>query len=331
MPDRITGEMSVEENKLEAIQTLNKHTGRVWHVSWHPEGKTFASCGEDRTIRLWSMESKNHWVNKVVLTEGHKRTVRQVSWSPCGNYLASASFDGTTCIWDKKAGQFECNATLEGHENEVKSVAWAPNGKLLATCSRDKSVWVWELVDDEEYDCAAVLNAHSQDVKKVTWHPNSEILASCSYDNTIKLFQDDPREGDWACQTTLEGHLSTVWSIEFDKAGERLASCSDDLTVKVWKQQDHVWKCASTIEGFHNRTIYDISWSPTGCLASAGGDDGLRIFKEDTDNDETTYKLIAENKQAHTQDINSVAWNPVDPTLLVTCSDDGDIKVWHFE
>ncbi|XP_044753126.1 probable cytosolic iron-sulfur protein assembly protein Ciao1 [Coccinella septempunctata] len=325
--------MSVNENRLETIQTLSNHKGRVWHVSWHPEGKMFASCGEDCTIRIWSVEGKNQWVNKVVLMDGHKRTVRQVSWSPCGNYLASASFDGTTCIWDKNSGQFECNATLEGHENEVKSVAWAPNGKLLATCSRDKSVWVWELVDDEEYDCAAVLNAHSQDVKKVTWHPNSEILASCSYDNTIKLFQDDPREGDWTCQSTLEGHLSTVWSIEFDKSGNRLASCSDDLTIKIWMLKEGEWICVHTIEGFHSRTIYDLSWSPTGLIATASGDDGLRIFREETGlgTDKNVYKLIAENRQAHSQDLNSVAWNPIDPSVLVTASDDGEIKVWHFE
>lgn len=157
-------------SKLEPVQTLSKHTGRVWNISWHSKGQTLASCGEDKTIRIWGREaglSGMKWTNKVILTDGHKRTVREVSWSPCGNYLASASFDATTCIWDKKSGQFECNATLEGHENEVKSVAWAQSGHLLATCSRDKSVWVWDITDDDEYDCAAVMNSHTQDVKKV--------------------------------------------------------------------------------------------------------------------------------------------------------------------
>lgn len=153
--------------KLELVQTLKKDNGRVWNISWHPKGEIFASCGEEKSIRIWGKDLTGKWCNKYVLTEGHKRTIRQIAWSPCGTYLASASFDATTSVWDKKSGQFECNASLEGHENEVKSVAWSKSGQVLATCSRDKSVWIWEVTDEDEYDCAAVLNAHSQDVKKV--------------------------------------------------------------------------------------------------------------------------------------------------------------------
>lgn len=103
--------------KLELIQTLSSHKGRVWNASWHPKGNIIATCGEDITIRLWT-EEKGKWTVKTILSDGHTRTIRDVSWSPCGQYLASGSFDATTAIWDKKSGQFECNATLEGHENE---------------------------------------------------------------------------------------------------------------------------------------------------------------------------------------------------------------------
>lgn len=168
---------------LDLKQSLVGHKGRVWNVCWHPSGESLASCGEDKTIRIW-MYDKSKWAIKTILTEGHTRTIREVAWSPCGNYIASASFDATVAIWDQKSGQFECNTTLEGHENEVKSVCWSISGQLLATCSRDKSVWVWEIADDE-YECAAVINAHTQDVKKVF---DSSIMASllCKLTNVMK-------------------------------------------------------------------------------------------------------------------------------------------------
>ena len=100
--------------KLELVQSLKGHDGRVWDVCWHPQGNLLASCGEDKTVRIWGREGSK-WVTKAILADGHQRTIREVAWSPNGNYLASASFDATTAIWDKKCGEFECNATLEGH------------------------------------------------------------------------------------------------------------------------------------------------------------------------------------------------------------------------
>lgn len=236
--------------------------------------------------------------------------------------------------------------TLEGHENEVKCVAWSPSGNLLATCSRDKSVWVWEVAGDDEFECSAVLNAHVQDVKKVAWHPSADLLASASYDNTIKLYKEDTSDSDWMNTATLTGHTSTVWSLAFDKDGKRLASASDDRTVKIWQSyepgnaegvetvdNEATWKNVCTLAGYHSRSVYDVAWCKrTGLLATACGDDIIRVFREaeESAKNEPTFELDTTIHEAHEQDVNSVSWCPSRPGILISTSDDGNIKIWQY-
>ena len=206
-------------------------------------------------------------------------------------------------------------------------------------------MWIWEVAQDDEYECAAVLNSHSQDVKKVVWHPHEDILASASYDNTIKLYKEDLADSDWSTFETLSSHTSTVWGIDFDSTGKRLASCSDDQTLKIWQEYlpgnefgiatpDNVpvWKCICTLSGYHSRSVYDISWCKlSGLIATACGDDMIRIFKEteDSDRNQPTFELIAK-EHAHSQDTNTVIWNPQVAGMLVSTSDDGDVKIWKY-
>ena len=326
-----------------ASATLTGHSDRVWNVAWNPTGTILTSCGSDHTIQLW-VKDGDTWVCKTVLAEAHTRTVRSVAWSSSGKTLASASFDATVNVWEYSEGSVKCVATLEGHENEVKSVAWAASGSLLATCSRDKSVWVWEVSEDDEYECVSCMPSHSQDVKKVIFHPTADILASASYDNTIKLYREEC--DDWTTFTTLTGHQSTVWSIAFDATGHRLASGSDDRMVKVWQEYlpgnkegidtpegNPAWKCVCTLSGFHQRSVYDLTWcNLTGAIATSCGDDHIRVFKEQPNGDPNApvFDLLLTIRQAHDKDVNSVAWNPTVVGLLASASDDGTVKLWDL-
>lgn len=204
-------------------------------------------------------------------------------------------------------------------------------------------IFIFSVSADEEFECSSVLSTHSQDVKHVRWHPSKEILASCGYDDTIRLFRE--ASDDWECSNTLKGHQSTVWSLDFDKTGSRLASCSGDKTIKIWQEyepgnpegvatEDNIsaWKNVCTIGGYHERPIYDISWCHlSGCIATAGGDDSLCVFRELPSADpknQPQFELAARARTAHGQDVNSVAWNPKEEGLLASASDDETIKLW---
>lgn len=71
----------------------------------------------------------------------------------------------------------------------------------------------------------------------------------------------------------------------------------------------------------------------TDLIASACGDDCIRVFQEDTENsqpDAPNYKLSCTVQQAHLQDVNGIAWNPKILGLLASAGDDCLVKLWKI-
>ncbi|RHZ29521.1 hypothetical protein DYB37_011941 [Aphanomyces astaci] len=284
--------------RLEEVAVLAGHSECVWHASWHPNGSLLATCGSDKTIRIWSPSRnaktpQDAWDCVATLEDAQGRTIRACEWSRNGQYIASVSFDATTVIWEKQGDVYEVIASLEGHESEVKSVAWSPSGSYLATCSRDKSVWIWEADADTDFECVSVLHGHSQDVKFVTWHPDEDLLFSTSYDDTI-----------------------CVWA-ERDGASPP----SSYLTEPEWTQVD-------ALTGYHPRAVFSIHWNiSTNVLATGCGDDGIRLFQANPST--AKFELAYQQVHAHAGDVNCVRWSPTDPALLVSAGDDANVRLWR--
>ncbi len=332
---------------IESICTVTGSDARVWHISLCPTNKyVFASCGEDRVIRIWACWNNSFSDIRCIATleEGHSRTIRCCEWSPDGLMLASASFDGKVVIWQTQDSTFlnwDQITSLEGHDNEVKSVSWSHNGVWLATCGRDKKVWIWERTIESDFECAAMLDGHTQDVKFVKWHPILDVLLSCSYDDTIKIWMEDG--SDWYCSQTLAGHESTVWGAAFADGGNAIVSCSEDRSLILWRTTDPScgvsWVQTMKLAFLHSLSIYSIDCNmECDLIVSSAADNTICVSKlERVEKSAATGVAVLDVvADAHNNDINCCRWLPAgvedrDGTvLLITCSDDGNIKVWRY-
>lgn len=125
------------------LLNLAGHRAAVYSVAVNSAGKLIASGSEDRTIRLWELETG---VELAVL-QGHSKPVQSVEFNPDGTVLASGSEDHTIRLWDVKTGQEL--TVLHGHRKRVTDLAFDPNGLILASGSGDGTVRLWDVSTGE--------------------------------------------------------------------------------------------------------------------------------------------------------------------------------------
>jgi WD40 repeat protein len=75
--------------------TLSGHAHGTMAVTYSPDGKTLATGGSDRLVRLWDVATGE----ERVALGWHLDDVRQVAFSADGRWLASISKDGGVRLW----------------------------------------------------------------------------------------------------------------------------------------------------------------------------------------------------------------------------------------
>jgi WD40 repeat protein len=105
------------------IRSLTGHGGHVYGVALSPDGLLAASASEDRTVRIWEVETGT----EIDVLTGHGDAVEDVAFSPDGLTILSGSRDGTARLWDAASGdQLASLVALQGDS----WVVVAPDGRF---------------------------------------------------------------------------------------------------------------------------------------------------------------------------------------------------------
>jgi WD40 repeat protein len=110
----------------------------VYNIALSPNNTIVASGGQDRTVRLWEVET-----GKVITKwTGHTDYVMSVCWSADGKRVLSGSLDETVRVWDVKTGE-TVMAIKTGHLH-VWAVISSPDNAKFATGGFKDGIKIWD-------------------------------------------------------------------------------------------------------------------------------------------------------------------------------------------
>mmetsp|Transcript_12654 Transcript_12654/g.22392 ORF Transcript_12654/g.22392 Transcript_12654/m.22392 type:complete len:374 (+) Transcript_12654:152-1273(+) len=155
------------------------HTSTIYKIQPSPNGKMFATCSADKSVRIWDLASGTH----IKALMGHTSHVTGVDWVS-NTKLVSCSWDETIRLWDLDSATTDYVYT--GHNSKVHCVAVSADGDCFATGAEDKLVKVWRISTLEHF---VSLAGHTEEVMGVAWSGDGELLASCSLDKTIRTWK----------------------------------------------------------------------------------------------------------------------------------------------
>lgn len=299
---------------------------------------------------------------RAILNE-HTDEVWAIEFSHCGSKLASASTDGCVIVWDVSVdglGSMLQRFQPNGEICVISFMEWSPNDEHMLLCSRGEVI-VWDVL------CASEVRRFSMEtlggtMHTVAWGEDGESFycggsekfvkkVSLATGDTIAIWPT-PSVVDMAmsrdrsrlvvaCQdkllVILDLETGTMDSFK-DAVSITALTLSHDhhlAALHMTNQEIHVWDLRSkmmTQKFSHTPDVtplyYVIRPSFGGAnealllCGSEGGD--IHVWHREKGE-------MIEVIKGHTKMVNSVCWNPLQPHMFASASDDGTIRIWTTE
>lgn len=237
--------------------------------------------------------------NPEIRLKGHTKEGYGLSWNPNINgHLLSASDDFSICLWNingsqKEARQLDAHSIFNGHTAVVEDVAWhLLHDSLFGSVGDDKKLMLWDTRSQNTSKPSQMIEAHSAEVNCLSFNPFSEyILATGSADKTVALW--DLRNLKMKLHS-FESHKDEIFQVQWSPHNETiLASSGTDRRLNVWD--------LSKIG--EEQSADDIDDGPPELLFIHGG---------------------------HTAKISDFSWNPNEPWVICSVSEDNIMQVWQM-
>nr|XP_054758333.1 WD repeat-containing protein 25-like [Lytechinus pictus] len=300
------------------------HEGPVTHVEWNiPQfSHLLLSSSMDKTVRIWNYSTQRRCVQTLNCHEG---AVKDAQWNADGQLILSCGFDKTARLSDARSGT---NFQVFDHSSYVTCIKWHPTDPhMFISGSYGSTMYCWDT------RTGSIVHQYAGKLGQILAvefiNNGTEFVATC---DTVSRDSTDRTIMVWDTKTAallsnqLYHEKYTCCSLRSHPTGDVFMAQSNANYIALFStSRPYRLNKYQRFEG-HQVEGYRIGCdcSPDGSFVASGSSDG-KVHIYSYSSTKLTKTLGGGQQEGACTD---VAWHPVVPGLLASCSWDGKINVW---
>ncbi len=289
------------------------HNDAILTVAYSPDGKSIATGGKDRVLRIFSAASGE----VVAEFHGHNDAIGMVAYGPDGQSIWTIGDDGTARCWDAAT---QGDPRVLPHMSYVYSVAYSPDGRWFASAGWHdpnggaSDIYLWDAASSLPI---AVLHGHTTWIAALAITPDGKQIVSRARDDSVRVWDTATGRGRKLPFTAATPDAPHGYRISISPDG-RLLAVGDAHRVRLWDLQSDAEQAALPLSLTNVRIAV---FSPDGKrLAVAGSQPEVQIVAV------ATGEVLAVLR-GHTGIVEAVTFSP-DGKRVLTAGQDRSVRLW---